>query len=85
MIKLPLLTILLLALTQTQNTLTTSVTYILPIKKGLTMQATHWLSYKTNWAGRVSCNNCKPFEGDTPCNRSVPLLCLRNASETPNP
>ena len=77
--NLPLLTILLFALTQTQNTLTTSVTYILPIKKDLTMQATHWPSYETNWAGRVSCNNCNPLEGDMPCNRSLPLLCLSKA------
>ena len=83
--KLPLLTILLLTLTQTQNTLTTSVTYILPIKKGLTMQATHWPSYETNWAGRVSFNNCNPLEGGMPCYRSLLLLCLSKTKSIVRP
>jgi hypothetical protein len=56
-----------------------------PMKKGLTFQATVLPSYKNNWAGRFSCNNCNPFEGDTNCNRSLPLLCLTNAKAVIRP
>lgn len=58
---------------------------IAPIKKGLTLQATVFPSYENNWAGRFSCNNCNPFEGDTLCNRTLPLLCLTNARKVVRP
>jgi hypothetical protein len=47
-----------------------------PIKKGLTYQATVWPSYNSNWAGRFSCNNCNPFEGDQTCDKNLPLVCI---------
>lgn len=59
--------------------------YTRPIKKGLTLQATVFPSYENNWAGRFSCNNCNPFEGDTTCNRTLPLLCLTNAKKVVRP
>ena len=43
------------------------------------MQATRWPSYENSWAGRFSCNNCNPFEGDQLCNRSLPLVCISHA------
>jgi hypothetical protein len=58
---------------------------IKPIKKGLTFQANIWPSYETNWAGRFSCNNCNPFEGDQTCNKSLPLLCLTSARTAERP
>jgi hypothetical protein len=59
--------------------------YVTPIKKGLTLQATVFPAYENSWAGRFSCNNCNPFEGDTPCNRSLPLLCLSNPRSVVRP
>ena len=59
--------------------------YVVPIKKGLTLQATVFPSYENNWAGRFSCNNCNPFEGDTPCNRTLPVLCITNARSIVRP
>lgn len=47
-----------------------------PVKKGLTFQATVWPSYNSNWAGRFSCNNCNPFEGDQTCDKQLPLVCI---------
>jgi hypothetical protein len=69
------LLLLVLALAQSPAS-TPSASPLLPIKKGLTMQATVWPSYESNWAGRFSCNNCNPFEGDIQCNRTLPLLCI---------
>lgn len=78
--------VLLVAVCLAQSTLTvTTVFNLQPVKKGLTMQATVWPSYENNWAGRFSCNNCNPFEGDTPCNRSLPLVCLTSAKSVTRP
>ncbi len=55
------------------------------VKKGLTMQATVFPNYNNNWAGRFSCNNCDPFQGDQPCNISIPILCLTNAKAVVRP
>lgn len=55
------------------------------IKKGLTLQATVFPTYDNNWAGRFSCKNCNPFEGDTFCNRTLPLLCISNAKTALRP
>ena len=49
-----------------------------PLNKGLTFQATVFPSYENNWAGRFSCNNCNPFEGDQPCSKALPILCISN-------
>jgi len=56
-----------------------------PIKKGLTYQATVWPTVENNWAGRFSCNNCNPFEGDQLCNKSLPILCLTYAQKLQRP
>ncbi len=78
--------VLLLALSQAQTTLSSvTVTNLQPVKKGLTFQATVWPSYENNWAGRFSCNNCNPFEGDTPCNRSLPLVCINSPQSIVRP
>lgn len=50
-----------------------------PVKKGLTFQATIWPKYESNWAGRFSCNNCNPFEGDQTCDNQLPLVCITSA------
>ena len=47
-----------------------------PQHKGLTFQATVFPTYENNWAGRFSCNDCNPFEGDQPCSKSLPILCI---------
>ena len=79
-------TLLLLANVYAQTNLNvTNVANTLPIKKGLTMQATVWPSYQNNWAGRFSCNNCNPFEGDTNCNHSLPLVCISNPKSVIRP
>ena len=49
-----------------------------PMHRGLTFQATVFPRYENNWAGRFSCNNCNPFEGDQPCEKSLPILCISN-------
>lgn len=56
-----------------------------PIKKGLTYQATIWPNYKNNWAGRFSCNNCNPFEGDQTCDKQLPLVCITSAKSLQRP
>lgn len=56
-----------------------------PIKKGLTFQATTWPSYNSNWAGRFSCNNCNPFEGDQTCDKVLPLVCITSAKTLQRP
>lgn len=58
---------------------------LIPIKRGLTFQATVWPDYKNNWAGRFSCNNCNPFEGDQLCNKSLPLLCIHKPKAIDRP
>lgn len=57
----------------------------LPLNKGLTFQATVFPSYENNWAGRFSCNNCNPFEGDQPCTKALPILCISNAKTLSRP
>ena len=56
-----------------------------PLNKGLTFQATVFPSYENNWAGRFSCNNCNPFEGDQPCAKALPLLCISNIKSAVRP
>ena len=56
-----------------------------PLNKGLTFQATVFPSYENNWAGRFSCNNCNPFEGDQPCTKALPILCISNAKTLSRP
>ena len=56
-----------------------------PLNKGLTLQATVWPAYENNWAGRFSCNNCNPFEGDQPCTKALPLLCISNSKVVNRP
>ena len=56
-----------------------------PLNKGMTFQATRFPSYENNWAGRFSCNGCNPFEGDQPCTKSLPILCISNAKSAIRP
>lgn len=56
-----------------------------PIQRGLTFQATVWPDYRNNWAGRFSCNNCNPFEGDQPCDRKLPILCINQHKKLDRP
>jgi len=49
------------------------------------MQATKWPCYENSWAGRFSCNNCNPFEGDQLCNKSLPLVCITHAKKLHRP
>jgi len=56
-----------------------------PLNKGMTYQATVWPSYESNWVGRFSCNNCNPFEGDQPCNKSLPILCISSQKTITRP
>lgn len=60
-------------------------TGVQPINKGMTFQATVWPSYETSWTGRHSCNNCNPFEGDQPCTKSLPLLCIVSSKTIERP
>lgn len=48
----------------------------IPTKKGLTFQATIWPEEKNSWVGRMSCSNCDPQLGDTPCSEKLPVLCI---------
>lgn len=73
-ITLTLLLMATLVFSQNQNLFS-----LKPVKRGFTMQATRWPSYENSWAGRFSCNNCNPFEGDQLCNRSLPLVCISHA------
>ena len=78
-IKLAVPLLLLLALTAAQGTapVTSTLDFNLrPINKGLTFQATVFPSYENSWTGRFSCNNCNPFEGDQPCSKELPILCI---------
>lgn len=66
------------ALTSAQAVVSSVPSTLQPLHKGLTIQATVFPSYENNWAGRFSCNNCNPFEGDQPCTKSLPILCISN-------
>ena len=75
----PLLMLLALATAQFTSAVTSTLPPNLqPINRGLTFQATVFPSYESNWAGRFSCNNCNPFEGDQPCTKELPILCISN-------
>ena len=84
-LKLALPLLLLLALAHSQGQSAFSSINIQPSKKGLTLQATVFPTYNTNWAGRFSCNNCNPFEGDQLCTTKLPILCLANAQAAVRP
>ena len=81
---LALAALLLISLANSQST-TTTVLSAQSFKKGLTFQATVWPTYKSNWAGRFSCNNCDPFQGDQYCNISLPLICISSPNATVRP
>ena len=78
-LKLAITVLALVALASTQlPQVAVNPTYLPPLNKGLTLQATVFPSYENNWAGRFSCNNCNPFEGDQPCHKALPILCISN-------
>ena len=80
-LKLALSLLLLISWAAGQNTaaVTASLsTNVLPVNKGMTFQPTVFPTYENSWAGRFSCNNCNPFEGDQPCTKALPLLCISN-------
>ena len=76
-----MVTLLLLAVT----TIAQSNVQLQPLKRGTTFQATIWPSYYNNWAGRFSCNNCNPYDGDVLCNRTLPILCINFAKTLSRP
>ena len=85
-VQLALSVLILASIVQAQTPLVSALpTNTQPIHKGLTFQATVWPRYENNWAGRFSCNNCNPFEGDQPCEKSLPILCISNARSTDRP
>ena len=45
-------------------------------KKGLTFTTTVWPEEANSYVGRMSCNDCDPQEGDTPCTEKLPVLCI---------
>ena len=74
---LSLLLLLSWAVSQTTPRVTSSIsTNVQPVNKGMTFQATVFPTYENSWAGRFSCNNCNPFEGDQPCTKALPLLWM---------
>lgn len=58
---------------------------IQPNRKGNTWQASIWPRYDNNWAGRFSCNNCDPFQGDVLCTQALPILCIVSAKTLQRP
>jgi hypothetical protein len=83
-IRLAVAALLLLSIVNAQTT-NTNIFNVQPIKKGLTLQATVWPTYASNWAGRFSCNNCNPFTGDQLCSKALPILCISNPKSTVRP
>ena len=81
-LKLAVTLLLVVTLTTAQSSTSPVVTAtplnLIPLNKGLTFQATVFPRYENNWAGRFSCNDCNPFEGDQPCTKALPLLCISN-------
>ena len=73
-----LVVLLLLALALGQQSVT-------PIRRGMTYQANVWPRYENNYAGRFSCSNCNPFEGDQPCSRKLPILCINQHKKIDRP
>lgn len=82
LIALTVLLMTTIVFTQTPNT---NLFSLKPVKRGFTMQATKWPCYENSWAGRFSCNNCNPFEGDQLCNKSLPLVCITHAKKLHRP
>lgn len=85
--KLALLVVLLAVGVTTQNSVVTTAppVRVQPSNRGMTLQATVFPTYENNWAGRFSCNNCNPFEGDQPCSKSLPILCISNVKVAQRP
>ena len=86
--QLALAVLVLAAIVHSQTPLPTvhvNPVYQQPLNKGLTFQATVFPSYENNWAGRFSCNNCNPFEGDQPCKKALPILCISNQKKASRP
>ena len=78
-LKLALTVLTIIALTSANNPLVSAIPLgVQPLNKGLTFQATVFPRYENNYAGRFSCNNCNPFEGDQPCVKTLPILCISN-------
>lgn len=78
-LKLAVSLLVLLVVVTSQNTAANTANFpfnIQPANKGLTFQATVFPSYESSWAGRFSCNNCNPFEGDQPCSKALPIVCI---------
>ena len=82
-IKIIIAFVLLIGLTYSQQQ--TNTFNLKPVKRGFTLQATKFPTYETGWAGRFSCNNCNPFEGDQLCNKSLPLVCITHAKSIYRP
>ena len=45
-------------------------------KKGLTYTATVYPEETNSFVGRMSCGDCNPQDGDTPCTEKLPVLCI---------
>jgi len=47
-------------------------------KKGMTWTVTKAPTEANNWVGRIQCDqpNCDPYQGDTDCSASRPILCI---------
>ena len=86
--QLALAVLVLLGLANSQSTtasVSTLNSQLQPLQKGLTFQATVFPSYGNNWAGRFSCNDCNPFEGDQPCTKALPILCISSSKTLSRP
>lgn len=61
--------------------------YMPPVStdKGMTFHSTVTPSSGNNFIGRFSCDGCDPYNGDTSCLSSLPLLCIVNAKSIPRP
>lgn len=56
-----------------------------PQKKGMTWVVAAWPLAENSWAASVGCNGCDPYNGDTSCNESRPILCLIDYKSLPRP
>ena len=46
------------------------------LNNGMTFQAIEWPTLNNSMAGKWGCSGCDPYQGDSSCNASLPLLCI---------
>ena len=61
------------------------LTCLISTRLGMTWKLSVLPTQSNNFAGEVDCSGCDPYNGDTPCETELPVLCLKNEKSIPRP